>query len=301
MNFLKQNLRILFFSLCAVLIFNSTPLALATPGTVGTVPSKDHWAWNDAAGWIDFAGAVVDDHELRNNVNSSVGSYVPLFDSSIREISLNCSTGGNCSNIQFKVENDGIGYLSGYAWNDAIGWISFCGGSGNPVPNPCPGNIVYYTAINPNGYFYGYAWNDVIGWISFNCVDIGLCQSIAYDVRTDWRPTSLVGWLESKTFDTNVSGGAQLNSIVWKGTLPQGTAVRFQLATSNNSAGPWSYIGPDGTSNTYYESISANKSIIINYTLHNNQRYFRYKIYLYSDLSKSFTPQVDDVIINWSP
>jgi len=113
------------------------------------------------------------------------------------------------------------------------------------------------------------------------------------------------GTLDSATFDTGVSG-AQLNSFLWKGTLPAGTGADFQFAVSNASSGPWTtFKGPDGTSNTYF---SGNPGTSINllsssngYSLFGGYRYFRYRVILFSDSNFLFTPTVTGVAVNWSP
>lgn len=85
-----------------------------------------------------------------------------------------------------------------------------------------------------------------------------------------------------------------------------GTTVKvgFQIAATSTPSGPWNFIGPDNTSSTFYEAFPVSEpgvSIPLDYTLHNNQRYFRYRVFLFSDQSQSQSPRVDDVIINWSP
>lgn len=127
------------------------------------------------------------------------------------------------------------------------------------------------------------------------------------------------GSLTSTVFDSGVTDGAAYNSILWKGTLNAGTGrVRFQIATSNCSngatnaptcnSGSWSFIGgatcgvgdwyDPGAPDTAAEITCAGAN-------HNNMRYFRYKIQLCSASnctdSGSITPQVDDVVISWSP
>src|SRR3989344_3665661 len=104
--------------------------------------------------------------------------------------------------------------------------------------------------------------------------------------------------LISSIFDTGVSGGAVLNTIMWQGSQPAGTAVKFQLASSNSSAGPWNYLGSDGTSSTYYVTAGPNVQAAIRAEDHNNKRYFRYKVIL--EISGLDLPRVDDVIISWS-
>ena len=111
--------------------------------------------------------------------------------------------------------------------------------------------------------------------------------------------TPLEANLISSIFDTGVSNGAGLNSIMWQGVLNSGE-VKFQIASAATSSGPWNYKGWDGSSGSYYTPTDANVPIQINPAYHNNYRYFRYKIFLYSDQARTQSPRVDDVIINYS-
>lgn len=265
-------------------------------------PTTDHWAWNDVIGWVDFynTGTVnVQDTKLTGYASSSIG-----------DISLDCATtrlGNICGTSNYGVFNDGVGNLSGYGWNDSYGWISFCGGLG---AGTCPGAIAYQVQIDPlsgifKGNIYNYAWNDIAGWISFNCLNGAagggsVCATSPYKVVTTWRATPTTGVLESTTFDTGATSGAQLNSLLWQGLLPSGASVGLQVATSMASTGPWNFIGPDGTSNTYY-TPGPGVSAPLYYTLFAGTRYFRYRVTLFTDLARTVGPRVDDVIINWSP
>jgi hypothetical protein len=116
------------------------------------------------------------------------------------------------------------------------------------------------------------------------------------------------GYVISSTVDTGITKGAAYNSLMWKGSL-NGGKVRFQLATSDFSLGPWSnsdFKGPDCTSTTFYEP-AANTPIEVSpscASIHNNKQYFRYKAVLCSSdcfSPGSNNPQVNDVIVNWSP
>ena len=51
--------------------------------------------------------------------------------------------------------------VSGWAWSETIGWISFNNTSGS-------GAIDYGINIDVDGTLSGYAWSENIGWISFN-------------------------------------------------------------------------------------------------------------------------------------
>jgi len=103
------------------------------------------------------------------------------------------------------------------------------------------------------------------------------------------------GQLESSTFDTGGSTVAY-NWISWSSHVPQNTSIKLQLATSNNSAGPWSYVGPDGTNTTYY---TAGAHEYINYSVHHNQRYIRYRVYLASQADLQ-APILEEVRISYS-
>jgi hypothetical protein len=60
------------------------------------------------------------------------------------------------------------------------------------------------------------------------------------------------GTWESATIDTGLTG--VFGTLSWSATLPAGTAVSFQVAVAASTAGPWTYVGPDGTAATSYTS-----------------------------------------------
>ena len=62
--------------------------------------------------------------------------------------------------------------------------------------------------------------------------------------------STIVGSYESCIYDAGQT--VQWAHLSWDETLPTNTDVQFQLAFSNSVDGPWSYIGPDGTSGTYF-------------------------------------------------
>jgi len=57
--------------------------------------------------------------------------------------------------------------LSGYAWSDTIGWISFSCATGGPTGNNICATSNYAVAADTSGSLTGYAWSDNIGWIKF--------------------------------------------------------------------------------------------------------------------------------------
>ena len=277
--------------------------SLALASTNISAAAGQHWAWNDIIGWIDFynggtSNITVSASQLTGNASSSVGP-----------ISLDCGTaiGWSCSsqNGNYKVTNSSNGTLSGWAWNDTIGWISF-----NCNNNNWCTTSTYSVYIDLGGNLHGFAWSDTVGWISFNCFDtVGLCNSSNFEVVTSWAPVAAIGELDSTIFDTGVSTGAQINSVMWRGSLNglQSQDVGFQFAAASSAGGPWTFTGPGGSTSTgdvYYDTTGTGPNTPIpvrNYAAYSGFRYFRYRIVLTTNSSENISPQVTGVSVDWSP
>ena len=298
---------------------------LFTTTSNGIDPTPGYfWAWNDAVGWIDFLVS----HTV--TVDSTLTGYA--VGTNIGYLALDCATSPNgdiCSQSNFSVSKDtsgtGAGILYGYAWSDSIGWISFNCSNQNqcqttapcPTTNPSCTDPVngkdYAVTLDDNYNFFGWAWNDAVGWISFNCDhsgtsdtppsqppwDTNVCATSQYQVKTGQSQLGL-GELESAIFDTNRIGGVGFNTIMWQGSQPTGTSVSFQIASSNLVGGPWTYLGPDGTTNSFYQPLGPNIQTRINREAHNNDQYIRYKAFLFTNPTQTSGPTINDIIINWS-
>ncbi|MEK7089792.1 MAG: hypothetical protein AAB920_03170 [Patescibacteria group bacterium] len=293
--------------------------------------STEHFAWDDVVGWWDFY--------TTNTVNLSSSRMNGYASSSVQEMSLDCftsPTGNICGTSNYGVCNglsathntdgtcsnsDASGWLSGYAWNDAVGWISFsCRNTDAGCGTPGISGYWGVTVDTISGVFSGYAWSDIAGWISFNCANNSSCGSSNFKVITSYRATSTTALLDSAVIDTQSVNGANLNSIMWDGTqnanaTAQTTYVDFQIAVSNSASGPWSFIGPSGTSLDYYSAACdagykgginsggnapIRTSICIDPTQVKNMRYFKYRVRLRSDSAQTDTPRIDNIILNWS-
>ncbi|MFC1942843.1 hypothetical protein ACFLWU_06495 [Chloroflexota bacterium] len=99
------------------------------------------------------------------------------------------------------------------------------------------------------------------------------------------------GTLTSSTHDTGYF--ANFGSITWTSYTPAGTSIQFQIATNNDNS-TWNFIGPDGTSGTYYTS-----SGVPIWAGHDNDRYIKYKAFL-STTDTSKTPVMHDITINYN-
>ncbi|HSX09694.1 MAG TPA: hypothetical protein VLF93_06065 [Candidatus Saccharimonadales bacterium] len=123
------------------------------------------------------------------------------------------------------------------------------------------------------------------------------------------------GTFESKTFDTASVDGSTLdrafNRLLSDISQPTNTTIKIQTAVApavNNSCTgvTFNYVGPDGTSNSYFTPSGSTISGIIplgdyipasNYD--NPGRCFRYKVYL-STLDQTITPKLLDLFVNYS-
>lgn len=107
----------------------------------------------------------------------------------------------------------------------------------------------------------------------------------------------LSGVLESSTFDTGAA--SNFTNLIWE-PLAQppacgATPVQFQIATAAVAAPEtWNFLGPDGTSATYYTASDSNIS-----SVHNGDRYLRYKLLLSTDSDKC-TPQISEIAVSFT-
>ncbi len=225
----KTKLKILTFSI-VILIFTFLILDSANAATNVSSIITGRRAWNDVVGWLDFYETntvMVTSTKLSGYASSSVG-YIALNCDSTPNGDI-CAGGAGA----WKVSNDG-GNLSGWAWNDAIGWISF-------DSTTATSTYAYQVTVNVStGDFSGWAWNDIVGWFSFNCNNsvIGnTCGTSNYKVNADWFNAPQTAELTSSIFDTGVSTGVAINTIMWQGNKPAGTIVQFQIASVNSLGG----------------------------------------------------------------
>ncbi|HKG13027.1 MAG TPA: carboxypeptidase regulatory-like domain-containing protein [Pyrinomonadaceae bacterium] len=115
-------------------------------------------------------------------------------------------------------------------------------------------------------------------------------QDLAF--RTYVTPVSYAasGTLVSSTKDSNPATGSSTSwtTLSWTATTPSGTSVRFQIAGSNSASGPFNFVGPDGTANTYFTTGGSSLGQF------NGLRYLKYKAYL-STTAAGSTPALGDV------
>lgn len=287
-------LRFLFFPAAFLAAILLSPILLAHAAYSG---NSTGYAWSEKGGWISFNttsayGVQVTDTALDGYAWGEKTGYISLTRDS------GTPTYGVTNTISLTT-----GQLSGYAWSEKAGYIRFAATSSTYANTSA---LNYGVTINgTTGAYSGYAWSEKLGWIKFSGVcssgTTGICSGGVYGVTTTWRTTTSAsnGSLESATIDFGTASSTP-NYLIWQGTQPTGTTVKFQLASASSSSGPWSYIGPDGTTGSYYTPSGPNAAEKIRQANHLNYRYLRYKMYLYSDTGQTVTPNVTDVTISYS-
>ena len=124
------------------------------------------------------------------------------------------------------------------------------------------------------------------GNISNNIIPLGLRL---VKIGSDYVSS---GSLMSSTFDTGTEETIY-TTLTWQPTSQDPTTfVKFQIAT-NNDKETWSFTGPDGTADSYYEVPGTTISFE-----NNNKRYVRYKVFL-STNNISKTPVLTSVNVNY--
>ncbi len=82
---------------------------------------------------------------------------------------------------------------------------------------------------------------------------------------------------------------ANWSTLSWNATTPAGTSIQFQIAASNSAAGPFNFVGPDGTAGTFF----SNGGSLAQFT---GNRYLKYQASL-STNSGAVTPTLQDVTV----
>src|SRR5205814_2119924 len=76
-------------------------------------------------------------------------------------------------------------------------------------------------------------------------------------------------------------------TLSWTATVPANTTLKFQAAASNNAAGVFNFVGPDGTANTFFTSGASLAQF-------NGFRFLKYKVF-FTTTAGTITPTLNDV------
>jgi len=164
-----------------------------------------------------------------------------------------------------------------------------------PVAAPSAGSYAYVCSCgngpaNTNPYLNGQrvtSTNSGGTWVadtSSGGRDLGF---IAYMQSGFAGPGTFI----SATKDANPVPGAfaTWGNLSWTATVPAGTTLQFQAAASNSIAGPFAFVGSDGTASTFFTSGASLAQF-------NGRRYLKYRAVL-TTTNAGATPSIQDVTI----
>jgi hypothetical protein len=116
--------------------------------------------------------------------------------------------------------------VSGWAWSENIGWISFNNTSGGGG-----GSVDYGVNIGSDGIFSGYAWSENIGWISFNQSELSGCPSGVCRAEVNLSNHEVSGWARALAYGDGWEGWIRLrdtNYGVWIDTNVNPAEAEFR-------------------------------------------------------------------------
>jgi len=168
-----------------------------SPAKIGRIIEGHSLIWGESIGWVNLKVTHAD-VKLGSNILAGwvwlencgwicLGEGHPLD-------GMRYSNRGSCD---WGVNNDGHGKLSGFAWSEVTGWISF----------RTDHSRVY---LNENGQFYGYAWGENVGWMHF-----GPGRTVQYLAKADPGPWREIGREE----EDRLAGGPD-DSEMSSGSVP---------------------------------------------------------------------------------
>ncbi len=140
-----------------------------------------------------------------------------------------------------------------------------------------------YTArrtIDQSNWGTSSSYDSQSGGVTYNS------PSTELDVQSPGTGATSSEWLISNTFDMG-TGNITYYTLRFDAQLqpahPSPDAVHVQIATNNDNA-TWNFVGPDGTSNTYFTATNVPLPSILN-----GKRYLRYRIDFYLDGTTTVT------------
>ncbi len=181
---------------------------------------------------------------------------------------------------------------------NSSGTIVTTGGTTDPSTKQVVATVAWTTPTTSSvtSSVYLARWQNENGWTQTTVADFNgdtLTNTVVTNTsggEVQLAPGQTSGVLESSTFDAGSTVG--FNYLTFTASQPVGTSIELQVASNNDNA-TWNYVGPDGTSSSYYTSpgpvpISAA-----------SDRYIRFKATLAGNGSN--TPILDDVTLTYSP
>ncbi|QWF21767.1 tandem-95 repeat protein [Nocardioides sp. LMS-CY] len=167
-----------------------------------------------------------------------------------------------------------------------------------PTANPSPGTYALTRSGSSTAGADVYAGGTrVAGATSGTVWSIPLTGGVSTDAGFQVHILTGTGFQTSGTFTSSVKDAApaagqraEWSALTFDADAPAGTTVRFQVAASNSSTGPFTFVGPDGTADTYFTTSGASLDQF------DGMRYLQYRAYL-STTDDAVTPALHSVTV----
>jgi type II secretory pathway pseudopilin PulG len=179
---------------------------------------------------------------------------------------------------------------------DSSGDIVTSGGTVDPSTKLLTSSVQWTqpTTSYVENTMYLTRWQNEESWVQSTSTDFNAdsLTNLVVDGsgQVELSPGQTSGTLESSTFDAG--GDSGMNNFSFTDILPTGTNIEYQIADNDDNA-TWNFVGPDGTSSTYYTSAGAIPLIAA------VDRYFRYEATLTT--TNSNTPTLETATLTYSP
>ena len=214
----------------------------------------------------------------------------PNLTLSLRATTANLPTGADLATATLSGSSSGAAsYFSGiFTTNPTLNAGTVYALIVRPVSNPSAGTYAA-TFSSSNVYAGGQRVTSADGNGQVWGTPTGSSRDLGFHVYVNAGFASS-GNFVSSVKDANPGAGANptWGSISWNASVPANTTLKFQVAASNNVNGPFNFVGPDGTANTFFNSGNPLSQF-------NGLRYLRYKAFFTGTSSAS--PILNDVTI----
>ena len=155
-----------------------------------------------------------------------------------------------------------------------------------PVADPSAGTYALtISSLNPYANGQRVSSADSGGTWAGDTTDLGFKTFVKTGFLTS-------GNLVSALKDANPAPGLTpiWSTLSWTATTPASTSLKFQMAASNSTGGPFNFVGPDGTATTFFTTSGASLSQFYGF------RYLQYNAFM-ATTDTTQTPTLSDVTI----